>query len=47
MSRGLNAVSEAFPPQQIKKKKRIYPGGNTGLKCLWICHLLSYKIMYK
>lgn len=51
MSRGLNAVSEAFPPQQIKNKKnkkiKTYPGGNTGLKCLWICHLLSYKIMYK
>ena len=31
MSHGLNAVSEAFPPQQ--RKKRIYPGGNTGLKC--------------
>lgn len=26
MSRGLNAVSEAFPPQQIKKKKEYILG---------------------
>lgn len=24
----------------------IYHGGNTGLKCLWIYHLLSYRIMW-
>lgn len=32
-------------------KKYIYvcisPGGNTGLKCVWICHLLFYRVMYK
>lgn len=34
---------EAFSPQ--KKKKN--PGGNTGLKCLWSCHLLCYKMMWE
>lgn len=46
-------VSEAFPPQQKKLYiykyiyTHIYPGGNTGLKFLLICHLLSYEIMYE
>lgn len=26
-----------------KKNLSIYDGGNTGLKCFWICHLLSHK----